>query len=195
MARALAKKVETGTTLLEAAKKVADFWMSPQGNGFFAKQLGQFPANSKSDVSYLPALTTRGIFWHNVEVLLLAAVVAVVSLGVLAVLLLMVPIGLVGFMGGQVAWLGYNPWVFLAAFVVPHGLFEIPAAAIATAFALRLGASVTAPRPGLTVGEGLLAALADLGKVFVFLVVPLLLIAAFVEANLTPQIVLWLYGQ
>ncbi len=39
---------------LEAAKKVADFWMGPQGNGFFAKQLGQFPANSKSDVSYLP---------------------------------------------------------------------------------------------------------------------------------------------
>jgi hypothetical protein len=28
--------------------------MGPDGNGFFAKQLGQYPANSKSDVSYLP---------------------------------------------------------------------------------------------------------------------------------------------
>jgi uncharacterized membrane protein SpoIIM required for sporulation/ABC-type transport system involved in multi-copper enzyme maturation permease subunit len=166
----------------------------PQGVISF-EDLTQQSFDSLSDVSFLPALTTRGIFWHNVEVLLLAGAVAVVSLGVLAVLMLMVPIGLVGFIGGQVAWLGYSAGAFLAAFVVPHGLFEIPAAAIATAFALRLGASVTAPRPGLTVGEGLLAALADLGKVFVFLVVPLLLIAAFVEANLTPQIVLWVYGQ
>ncbi len=71
--------------------------------------------------------------------LALAGLLAVISLGVLAVLWLMIPIGLVGFMGGQLAWLGYNPLTFLAAFVVPHGLFEIPAAAIATAFALRLG--------------------------------------------------------
>ncbi len=39
-----------------------------------------------------------------------------------------------------------------------------------------------------------MVAFADLVKVFIFLVVPLLLIAAFVEANLTPQIVLWAYG-
>jgi len=128
-------------------------------------------------------------------VLALAGLLAVISLGVLSVLWLMIPMALVGFMGGQMVWLGYSPLTFLAAFVLPHGLFEIPAAAIATAFALRLGASITALRPGLTVGEGLVVALADLAKVFVLLVVPLLLIAAFVEANLTPQIVLWAYGR
>jgi uncharacterized membrane protein SpoIIM required for sporulation len=36
--------------------------------------------------------------------------------------------------------------------------------------------------------------MADFTKVFVFLVVPLLLVAAFVEVNLTPQLVLWVYG-
>jgi uncharacterized membrane protein SpoIIM required for sporulation len=65
---------------------------------------------------------------------------------------------------------------------------------IATAFALRVGASITAPREGLTVGEGLIAAMADFSKVFLFLVLPLLLVAAFIEANLTPQIVLWYFG-
>jgi uncharacterized membrane protein SpoIIM required for sporulation len=150
--------------------------------------------DSISNASFLPSLTTKGIFWHNVWVLALAGVLAMVSLGVLSILWLMIPMALVGFLGGQMAWLGFSPWTFLAAFVLPHGLFEIPAAAIATAFALRLGASVTAPRPGLTVGEGVVVALADLGKVFIFLVMPLLLIAAFVEANLTPQIVLWAYG-
>jgi len=148
-----------------------------------------------SNASFLPSLTTSGIFWHNLLVLSLAGLLALVSLGVLAVLWLMIPIALVGFMAGQMAWLGLNPWLFLAAFVLPHGLFEIPAAAIATAFALRLGASLTTPRPGLTVGEGVIVALADLAKVFIFIVVPLLLIAAFVEANLTPQIVLWAYGR
>jgi uncharacterized membrane protein SpoIIM required for sporulation len=147
-----------------------------------------------SNVSFLPSLTTGSIFLHNVQVLLLAAVVAVISLGVLSVLMLMVPIGLVAFLAGQFAWLGYSPWVFVAAFILPHGLLEIPAAILATAFALRVGAAITAPREGLTVGEGLLVSLADFSKVFVFLVVPLLLAAAFVEANLTPQIVLWAYG-
>ncbi len=149
---------------------------------------------SVSNLSFLPSLTTGGIFWHNLLVLAIAGLLALVSLGVLAVLLLMVSIALVGFMAGQMAWLGYSAWTFLVAFILPHGLFEIPAAAIATAFALRLGASVTAPRPGLTVGEGVVVGFADLAKVFIFLVVPLLLIAAFVEANLTPQIVLWVYG-
>ena len=149
---------------------------------------------SVSNLSFLPSLTTGGIFWHNLWVLALAALLAVVSLGVIAVLLLMVSIALVGFIGGQIAWLGYSPLTFLAAFILPHGLFEIPAAAIATAFALRLGASVTATRPGLTVGEGMIVALADLVKVFIFLVIPLLLLAAFIEANVTTQIVLSVYG-
>jgi uncharacterized membrane protein SpoIIM required for sporulation len=150
--------------------------------------------DSLSNVSFLPSLTTSGIFIHNVEVLLLAGLASLISLGVLSILMLMIPIALVGLLAGEVTWLGYNPLAFVAAFVLPHGLFEIPAAIIATAFALRIGASITAPREGLTVGEGFLAAIADFAKIFIFLVVPLLLIAAFVEANLTPQIVLWAYG-
>jgi ABC-type glycerol-3-phosphate transport system substrate-binding protein len=37
----------------EQAMKVADYWMSPEGNAFYAKLCGQYPANSKSDTSYL----------------------------------------------------------------------------------------------------------------------------------------------
>ena len=49
------------TPNLEAARKVADYWMSPEGNGFYAKLVGQYPANSKSDTSYLakPRLNYR----------------------------------------------------------------------------------------------------------------------------------------
>jgi uncharacterized membrane protein SpoIIM required for sporulation len=149
---------------------------------------------SVSNIGFLPSLTTGSIFLHNVRALLLAALLSVISLGVTAVLMLMVPILAIGFLAGQVAWLGYSPLAFLGAFVLPHGLFEIPAALVATAFALRIGASITAPREGMTVGEGMLAAIADFGKVFIFLVVPLLLLAAAVEAHVTPAIVVWAFG-
>jgi uncharacterized membrane protein SpoIIM required for sporulation/ABC-type transport system involved in multi-copper enzyme maturation permease subunit len=156
--------------------------------------LTQQDFESLSNVSFLPSLTTQGILGHNIRVLLLAGLAAVISLGVVAILMLMVPLVVVGFFAGQMAWLGYSPLAFVGVFVLPHGLFEIPAALIATAFALRLGASVTAPRGGLTVGEGMVASAADFVKVFVFLVIPLLLVAAFVEANLTPQLVVWAFG-
>ena len=144
--------------------------------------------------SFLPSLTTGGIFGHNVQVLIAAGLLGLLSLGVVAILMLMVPMAVIGFFAGQMAIIGYNPWVFVAIFILPHGLFEIPAAVIATAFALRMGASVTAPQAGMTVGEGLLSAVADFAKVFVFLVLPLLLVAAFVEANLTTELVVWFYG-
>jgi len=190
----LAAVILTLVAALAIGWAFVDRYPLPQGS-ITLENLSPESFETLSSASFLPSLTTRGIFWHNLWVLALAGLLAAISLGVLAVLWLMIPIGLVGFMAGQMAWLGYSPLTFLAAFVLPHGLFEIPAAAIATAFALRLGASVTAPRPGLTVGEGMVVALADLAKVFLFLVVPLLLIAAFVEASLTPQIVLWAYGQ
>ncbi len=41
---------------LEAAKKVADWWMGPEGNADFAKLVNQFPPNSKADASFLPAV-------------------------------------------------------------------------------------------------------------------------------------------
>jgi len=40
---------------LAAAKKVVDWWMGPVGNASFAKSLNQYPANQKSDSSFLPA--------------------------------------------------------------------------------------------------------------------------------------------
>ncbi len=148
-----------------------------------------------SSIGFLPALTTHAIFVNNVRALVLAGILAVFSCGVMAVVLLMAPLGIIGFLAGEAMIVGYNPWVFLATFVLPHAIIELPAGIVATAFALRMGASLISPPTGLTVSEGLLLSLADFIKVFVFLVLPLLLLAAFVEANFTPQVVLWVYGR
>ncbi len=144
---------------------------------------------------FLPRLNTEGIFWNNVRSLALASLLGLFSFGSLALILLLAPMGIVGFFAGEIASLGMNPLTFFIAFIVPHGLFELPAAVLATAFALRLGAAVIAPPAGVSVGENLLRAFADLVKIFIFVVLPLLLVAAWVEATITPQVVLWFYGR
>jgi uncharacterized membrane protein SpoIIM required for sporulation len=145
-------------------------------------------------VGFLPHFSTAGIFFNNVRAITLAAGLGIFSFGTLALILLMIPLALIGFFAVEVSLLGYSPWVFVMAFLLPHGIVELPAAIIGTAFAVRVGAALVSPPLGLDVGQGFLLALADFCKIFVFLVIPLLLIAALIEANLTPQIVLALYS-
>ncbi len=161
-------------------------------------QLDTLPVDSFENlpsVGFLPHFSTAGIFFNNIRAIALAALLAVISFGALALILLMIPLALVGFFVVQVSLLGYNPWVFTFAFLVPHGIVELPAAIIGTTFALRIGAALVSPPTGLDVRQGFLLVLADFCKIFFFLVVPLLLVAAFIEANLTPQIVLALYSR
>ncbi len=151
--------------------------------------------NDLDRISMLPGFSFLGIFGHNVRALVLAGVLAIFSFGVAALLLLMIPLTVVGYFAGAISALGYNPFTFIAAFILPHGLFEIPAAVIATAFALRIGAAFVSPPDRLDVGQGFLLTLANFVKIFIFLIIPLLLIAAFIEAEITPVIVQWVYGR
>jgi stage II sporulation protein M len=167
----------------------------PMPPGFWSPQsLTEEAIRSAPSIGFLPTFTVEAILSNNIRSLLLAGILAIFSFGSLAVVLLMAPIGIIGFFTYQIAHWGLDPLLFLATFVLPHGIFELPAAILATAAALRLGASVVARPPQMTVGEGWLAALTDFVKVFVFVTLPLLLIAAFVEVNLTLRVVLWAYG-
>ncbi len=148
-----------------------------------------------ASVGLLPRIETGAIFSNNFRSLLGAAILGLFSFGSIALVFLLIPIAISGLIAGEAAIIGYNPILFFAAFILPHGVLEVPAAVLATAFALRMGASVIAPPAGMTAGENLLHALADWVKIFVFVVVPMLLLAAWVEANITPQIVLWFYGR
>jgi uncharacterized membrane protein SpoIIM required for sporulation/ABC-type transport system involved in multi-copper enzyme maturation permease subunit len=150
---------------------------------------------SFSGYGSLPALNTQSIFLNNVRSLALAALLGLFSFGSMTLILLLAPMGLIGFIAGEVTRLGADPLMFFAAFVIPHGIFEVPAAVLATAFGLRLGASIISPPTYVSAGENLLHAFADLVKIFIFVVIPLLLVAAWVEATITPQVVLWFYGR
>jgi len=145
-------------------------------------------------IDWLPTFTTWGVLSNNVRALLLATLLAVFSFGTLAVGLLMAPLAIVFFFVAQVGRLGYSPVLFFSAFVLPHGILELPAATIATALAVRMGAAFMSPPQGMTVGQGWLRALADFVKVFLALVLPLLALAAAIEVYVTPAIVVWVFG-
>ena len=112
-----------------------------------------------------------------------------------AVLLFMIPWTLIGYLSAQVAAGGESPILFIVAAVLPHAVFELPALLLATAAALRWHATALSPPPDHSVGESWLLAAADFVRVAIVLVIPLLLIAAFVEAYVTPAVVLWIYGR
>ncbi len=135
------------------------------------------------------------IFLHNVRAILLATVLGVFSLGVMSTIVLALPLALAGYFAASLAGAGESPWTFLAAFILPHGSVEIPAAILSGAAILRLGASLLAAPSGTSVGETWLRALADWARVFLGVVLPLLLLAAALEVFLTPQVVVAVFAR
>lgn len=125
---------------------------------------------------------------QNTRVLLAATLLGMFTFGVMGLVLVAVPFGILGFVLAQVTLAGLSPLPFLLA-VIPHGALEIPAIVLAGAAALRLGSVVTCPPADVTASEAWLAAAADVVKVGVGLVLPLLVLAALLEVSLTPRIV------
>lgn len=128
------------------------------------------------------------IIGQNLRVLTIASVLAVFTLGIAAILVLMIPTTLVGYLLTQMAAAGMNAGVLWVA-LIPHSIIEIPAAILAGAAAIRLGASILAPPPGKTVGEGWIVALSEATRLWFALILPLLLLAAIIEVTVTPWLV------
>jgi stage II sporulation protein M len=82
----------------------------------------------------------------------------------------------------------------VAASVLPHGIIEIPVIVLAAAASFKLGAVITRPPDGLTVGQAWTRTLGDTFKIAIGLVIPGLILAALIESFITPLIVLWTLG-
>jgi stage II sporulation protein M len=161
---------------------------------FSLSELTDPSAGSISDLveetGLLSSFSTGAVFWNNVRSLIAAGVLAMLSLGILALLLLLAPAVIVAYLGMQVGRLGVNPLLFVVLGVLPHGLLELPAAILATAQAMRMGDVLLAPPDK---GGGIAGVIREVGhflKLFVALVLPLLLIAAWIEVNVTPRLFL-----
>ncbi|MHB8776904.1 MAG: stage II sporulation protein M [Anaerolineales bacterium] len=130
------------------------------------------------------------LFLNNTRAMVAIFLAGLVSFSVLGVLFYMVNIGLIGGVFAIFELLDLSPWPILLAGVLPHGILEIPALMIGSAAVLYLGAAIVTPQTGKSMGEVVLMLLADWTKIFVGVVVPMLALAAVIEAYVTPGILL-----
>jgi len=133
------------------------------------------------------------IWWQNVRALLAGMILGSISLGILGMLPVIATMGVLGFVLGLLNLNGVSVTAYFVGFILPHGLLEIPAAIIATATVLKAGAILATPAPGKTVGEVWITSLGEWAKIMVGIVIPLLFVAAAVEAWLTPRVASWLF--
>jgi uncharacterized membrane protein SpoIIM required for sporulation len=158
---------------------------------------GDLYSELKEGLKNIPLFSVGGIpvIWlHNLRAIVIATILAIFSFGVLGLVVIMLPLAIAGYLAGAAAAAGLSPLVFLTAFIVPHGVLEIPALVLAGAAILRLGATLVTPARGKTIGEAWLIALADWLRIFIALVVPLLLGAAALEVLVTPRLAQMLLG-
>jgi len=171
--------------------RVQTQWQIPAG---YATERSELVKNFEQTINLgNGVLSVGGIFMQNLRVLSVASFLAIFTLGVMSIFFGSVTFGALGFLLGQpiVATLGAGT---IAAALIPHSLAELPAIIIAAGAATRLGAIFTAPPKGQGVMEAWVRAFADLIKVWIALVIPLLLIGAVLETVLTPRLVLAVLG-
>ncbi|MEQ8672925.1 MAG: stage II sporulation protein M [Aggregatilineales bacterium] len=133
------------------------------------------------------------IILQNGRILLAAMILSIFTFGVASLTLTPLTYLILGYLLAQVLIAGYDP-LFLFGAVFTHGIIEIPVIVIAAALGLRLGSIVTRPPRGETVGEAWMVAFGDTVKLTIALVIPGLIIAAFLEAFVTPRVVIALLG-
>jgi len=161
----------------------------PEGLGTLPEMLSMedFEAAVVSS-GLIPTFSVWAIFGNNVRSLLVAGFLAIFSMGTLAELLLMAPIAIIGYAFMEVPKIGLASWAMLSNFVLPHGVIELPAAVLATAQAMRIGVIILrSPEKGGGV-TGMVREFGHFLKLFLAVVLPLLLIAAWIEVEITPRL-------
>jgi uncharacterized membrane protein SpoIIM required for sporulation/ABC-type transport system involved in multi-copper enzyme maturation permease subunit len=166
-------------------------WQLPMG------EVADFSTVNESLGGFLNLSTQTGALaffvWQNARVLLIATGLSMFTLGVGGVVLSSVVFLVFGYFLSQLAMVENGVSFFLAA-IVPHGIVEIPVIVIAIAAGLKLGASLTLPPRGMTVGQGWTQALSDTIRLGLGVVLPGLVIGALLEAFVTPAVLLALIG-
>jgi uncharacterized membrane protein SpoIIM required for sporulation len=160
-------------------------------------QTGSYNSEIGQQLAEFGFFSARGFAWilfNNLRAVLLASALGAFSLGILGILLFMAPVGIIGYIAGNMQLAGASNDLYVAALVIPHGLFEIPAIILAGAAILQLGLAAVSMPKGTSLGESWIGALANWARMFIGLVTPLLIIAAAVEVFITPQIAVWLFS-
>jgi uncharacterized membrane protein SpoIIM required for sporulation/ABC-type transport system involved in multi-copper enzyme maturation permease subunit len=131
-------------------------------------------------------ITASYLFFNNLRVEILMLFFGMFSFGVAAVMAFILNFALIGGVLGATQVLGFSPLMILAVGVLPHGIFELPSVLLACAAVLYMGVRMVTPNRQESISEVFIHTLADWFKIAFGLAFPLLLLAALVEAYITP---------
>ncbi|TAK14217.1 MAG: hypothetical protein EPO32_02540 [Anaerolineae bacterium] len=179
---------------------IGAFWVGKLLTGMFPipsellnlESINQVEVEGLDSIRLFSSASILPIFLQNLRVMVFAVILGLFSYSVAGILLMLLPFAILGYFGFLLAQGGLPIWQFFAVFVLPHGIFEIPAILLAGTAILRMGANLAAPALGKSITEGVLQSFADWAKIMLGVVLPLLLAAAMMEALVTPQIAIWL---
>jgi uncharacterized membrane protein SpoIIM required for sporulation/ABC-type transport system involved in multi-copper enzyme maturation permease subunit len=170
------------------------------GSNYRVRALDSYLANIGSP-PHASVLLGLGIFANNLRVALLSNLFSLVTFGTLAFLVPAVAFAQIGFVASALterggSWLAIDansPLQFVISYVLPHGIIELPTALLSAALGLRIGAALMSPPKGFTVGQNILWSFAQFAKMWLFVLLPLFLVAGLIEGLITPLIVQALY--
>ena len=147
-----------------------------------------------SEYNFLSSSSIFLLWFQNLRAIFLGTLLSVITFGVLGTLVLVFPFVFLGYFMVPLTAVGIPVWKYLLVFVIPHGIFEIPALVLIGAAILKIGAGLVTPTKGDPISYGLLSTLADWSKIMIGVAGPLLFFAALVEALVTPRIAILLLG-
>jgi uncharacterized membrane protein SpoIIM required for sporulation/ABC-type transport system involved in multi-copper enzyme maturation permease subunit len=138
--------------------------------------------------------STGMLFWHNLRAELVMLLLGVFSFGVLSVIAFIGNFALIGAVLGILPALGISPWLVFISGILPHGIVELPSVILLSAAVLNMGLRLVTPEAGRSIGETMIVTFADVIKILIAVCIPLLILAALIEANLTPNILIAAIG-
>jgi uncharacterized membrane protein SpoIIM required for sporulation/ABC-type transport system involved in multi-copper enzyme maturation permease subunit len=155
-------------------------------------QLSFGGTDAYNEIELLSSASIPLVWFQNLRAILLGTALSVITFGVLGAMVLVFPFAFLGYFMVPLHAAGIPVWQYLMVFVLPHGIFEIPALILVGAAILKMSAGLVTPTGGESISYGLLRSLADWAKIMLGLVAPLLLAAAAMESLVTPRLALML---
>lgn len=135
-------------------------------------------------------ISFTGILSNNVRASMVAFLLGAVSFSVVGVLAFILNMGLLGAVFGAIGWVGLPPWTLFVNGILPHGILELPAIALLSAAVLHMGVVLVTPNVRKTFTDVLIETFADWLKLFLAIALPALILAAWIETNITPMLLL-----
>ena len=134
------------------------------------------------------------LFWHNLTAELVILLLGIFSFGVLSIIAFIGNFALIGAVLGSLPTLGLSPWLVFISGILPHGIAELPSIILLSAAMLHMGLRLVTPQEGRSIGETMIITLADVIKILIAVCIPLLIVAALIEANITPSLLIATIG-